>query len=381
MNEALVFADRFGAAFSEENRFLGFLRERDRNGWWQVRPAGELRFAALDERDGETERLTEEYRRLGMEDILTDTKENTGLLLTAGAHAYPVRSCALKTILERAGVGGSALGRVTKPVLAKILNYCLAVSGGRALLRYSEGKISAVHGGDDSEYAILGMPELFETMASYLKDTYPGCVFAGASYDHSMASALWEIGSDAMTDTYREALLEHGMTCGRLKPALRLTTSDVGVSGANIYPMLLAGREEKSLMLGSPLKLEHRAGADLDKFRSQLPLLYAQYAVALGNLTDLLEIGVEHPSNCFTGVAKKIGVPKKLAFEALELFEAQYGKGPCTAHEIYYGLSEVVFLMQCRGDTASRIIQMEENVARAFTVRWRDYDIPGETKW
>jgi len=41
----------------------------------------------------------------------------------------------------------------------------------------------------------------------------------------------------------------------------------------------------------------------------------------------------------------------------------------------------VIFMLQCDGASGSKIAQMEENVARAFTVRWKDYDIPGEAKW
>ena len=381
MNDSRVFADNFGTTFSEENSFLSFLKERHWHSWWQVKPASELHFVALDEESKDVDQTVDEYRQLGMEDVIKDTMENTRLLLKAECQSYPVRSCAIKSILDRAKVGGSALGKVEKSVLAKILNYCLDVSTGNALLRFSEGKISAVHGGDESEYAILEMPELFEAMAEYLKDTYSGCTFAGASYDHSIATALWEIESDSMIDTYKEALEAHGMTYDRLKPALRLTTSDVGVSGANIYPMLLVGRDEKSLTLGSPLKLEHKAGATLEKFKAQLPMIYSQYSVALGNLIGLLKIEIKNPTNCFLGVCKKIGVTKKLAYEALELFESQNGGTPCTAHDIYYGLSEVIFLMQCKGDNGVKLAQMEENIARAFTVRWHDYDVPGEARW
>lgn len=381
MNESRVFADNFGTTFTEENSFLQFLKERYWNSWWQVKPASNLHFIALDEESKDVDQTVDEYRQLKMEDVIKDTMENTRLLLKAECRSYPVRSCAIKSILDRAKVGGSALSKVEKSVLAKILNYCLDVSTGNALLRFSDGKISAVHGGDESEYAILEMPELFEAMAKYLNDTYSGCTFAGASYDHSIATALWEINADSMIDAYKQALEDHGLTYERLKPALRLTTSDVGVSGANIYPMLLVGRDEKTLTLGSPLKLEHKAGATLDKFKAQLPMIYSQYSVAIGNLTNLLKIEINHPANCFLGVSKKIGVTKKLAFEALELFESQNGDAPCTAHEIYYGISEVIFLMQCKGESGVRLAQMEENIARAFTVRWHDYDVSGEAKW
>ena len=67
--------------------------------------------------------------------------------------------------------------------------------------------------------------------------------------------------------------------------------------------------------------------------------------------------------------------------EALEKFKATHSGGFCSAHDIYYGIAEVIFMMQCSGENGIKITQMEETVARALNVRWQDYDIPGELKW
>jgi hypothetical protein len=381
MKEAKVYADNYGETFTEERHFLDFLTNRSSGAWWQKETTQDIQLRELDDGSAETQEIIDEYEQNGLQDIMDDTFENTRLLLQAQDKCYPVRTCAIKTILDRARISGNALSKVEKPVLAKILNYCLGVTNGSALLRFSEGKISAVHGGDASEYAILEMPELFRAMAEYLESTFPGCYFAGAAYDHSIATAVWEIEQDSLIQTYKEAMDAHGIPYSDLKPALRLTTSDVGVSGANIYPTLLSGGDEKIITLGSPLKLEHKTGANLEKFKSQLPMIYAQYTLAIGNLMNLLKIEINNPVNCFLGICKKIGVTKKLAYDAATLFEGQNGNTPCTAHEIYYGISEVIFMMQCAGESGSRIARMEENIARAFTVRWHDYDIPGEAKW
>ena len=169
----------------------------------------DLHFLALDDESEESGDYINECMDNGTEDIMKDTMENTCIcaadacFMQAQDQCYPVRTCAIKSILERAKISGTALNKVEKPVLARILNYCMGVATGSALLRYSEGKISAVHGGDSSEYAILEMSELFEAMADYLKASYPGCQFAGASYDHSIATAVGEICQDAMIETYK----------------------------------------------------------------------------------------------------------------------------------------------------------------------------------
>ena len=110
-------------------------------------------------------------------------------------------------------------------------------------------------------------------------------------------------------------------------------------------------------------------------------MLYSQYDLAIGKLKDLISITIKNPANAMAGVMAKIGIPKKYGAEALEKFKAMHGIGFCTAHDIYYGIAEVVFMMQCNGESGVKITQMEENVSRALNVKWQDYDIPGDVKW
>lgn len=382
MNEATIYRDDFSQVFGQEPAFLGFLREREQSAGWNKEASNTLRFEALDENSSVTQLLLDNYAMGGREGILKDTMENTRLLLKASERYYPVRGCAVKTILDRARVSGSALSKVKKPVLAQILNECMKVASGDALLRIADDKVSAVLGGDSSDYAILEMPALFEDTIGYLQKRFPGYTFAGGWFDHSMVTALWELtATPELVESYQRALALHGYKPEELKPALRLTSSDVGLSGANLFPTLFKGADSKILTLGEPLKLEHTNGASLDKFRDQLGFIFSQYTKALGNLTALLDVEVSYPVNTMLGVMKRISIPKKLAYQAADLFKAQYGEDGCTAHEVYYGISEVLFMLQCDGASGSRIAQMEEKVARALHIRWRDYDMPGEFNW
>lgn len=195
-----------------------------------------------------------------------------------------------------------------------------------------------------------------------------------------MVTALWTLnGNSELLETYKNLLDMHGVTCREMTASVRLTSSDTGVSGANLYPTLLA--DGKNIPIGSPLKLEHKHGASMKDFENKLVMLYSQYDLAMNNLKNLVSITIKNPVNAMMGVMKKIGIPKKLAMEALEKFKAMHGGGFCSAHDIYYGIAEVIFMMQCSGENGIKITQMEETVARALNVRWQDYDIPGELKW
>lgn len=291
-------------------------------------------------------------------EILKDTMENTRLLIKARDLTYPVRGCAVMSLLKRAKINGTALNKVEKPVLARILNHCLKVATGDALLRIADGKVSAVHAGDRNDYAVLEIPELFKRTAEYLEKEFPSRTFAGGSFEHSMVTAVWELsGETSMVKSSQNALTLHGVEYEELKPAIRLTSSDTAFSGANLYPTMFTGKRGGTITLGNPLKPEHKDGADLKDFDEQLKLLCSQYQLAVGKLTKLLGIEVRNPVNCMLRVSKHVGIGKKLAYEAAEQFKVLHGEDPCTAHDVYFGINEVVFMLQCDGASGSKIVQ------------------------
>lgn len=377
-----VYADGFYKSFNQEDDFLHFIDLREKNSAWETVKSNEIRFLAMKEGNVATEKLLQKLQEDGKEDVFQDTLENTRLMLKVKKEQYPVRSCAVKTILDRARVSGYALNKVEKDVLAKILNYCMEVASGDALLRFCEDKVSAVHGGDVSDYAILEMPELFRRTADFLKDNFPGYTFSGASYDHSVVTALWCLtGEEGLLKEYKESLQFHGLPNKKVELGLRLTTSDTGLSGANLYPMMFYGSEMRSIPLGSPLKLEHKNKATLSKFDEQLNLLFAQYNKALSGMQHLMGVYVMYPVNAILGVMKRVGVPKKYAFAVAEDFKVRKGSRMCSVYEAYLAITEVISLMQCDCADGSKIVQMEENIARAINLRWKDFDIAGEYHW
>lgn len=380
MNERKIYADDFYKSFAQENEFLSFLKNRKESTIWKKEAANALRFEAIRENTERAEEMKDAYRALGKEEVISDTISGTQLILRTDGECIPVRNCAIKTILERARISGNALSKVERSVFAKILNHCLKVADGQALLKISDDKVSAVHGGDRCDYSVLEMHELFSKTADYLNDNFTDVKYEGGFFEHSIVTALWTLnGNDELVKSYTELLDLHGIKCKSVKPSLRLTSSDVGISGANLYPTLII--DGNNIPLGSPLKLEHKNGATISDFEAKLSMIYSQYDLALGKLSSLLSITIRNPVNAMMGVMKKIGIPKKYAMEALESFKVFHSTGFSNAHEIYYAISEVIFNMQCNGESGLRITQMEETVARALNVKWQDYDIPGELKW
>lgn len=370
MNEARVYADGFERSFAEVKDLLEFLAERGRNAKWIRKPTNTLRLAPLEK---EAQNL--DAADASMEEILEDTEKNTQLVLKMRGESYPVRDCAIRTILSRAGVNGDGLRKLDKATYAKVVNYCLRVAKGDALIKIADGKVSAVHGGDKHDYCILDMKAMFETTCEYLNLNFKGSVYMEGSgiYDHSIVSAMWKLGgSQELLDTYRKALDAHGMDEKILSPALRFTTSDVAASGANLYPMLLTDGPNGVISLGSPIKLAHDKGATILDFRKNLEQVCARYVDAMKNLTQLMDIEIRNPVNCLKLLMKELGIKQKIRNEVVELFVSQNGEGACTAHDLYYAMNEASFFAACEGMSGQGILKLEEDITKALIKDWKN---------
>lgn len=383
MTENKVYKDSFSRSFRDSDSFLSFLRERMECSSWLTAKSQSIHFQPVEKNSPIAKLYMQIYDHNGRAEVMADTMENTGMLLCVNGEEYPVRSCALKTILERARISGHALNKVSTTVFTQILNYCMEVTKGDSLIKIADEKVSAVHGGDPKDYAVLEMLPLFRKVKDFLDDNFPGNQFLTATFDHSLAMAIWSLDgqADALLDTYKRELAAKGLSNRAVRPGLRFMTSDVGMSGANLYPILLVGNNNRIVPLGYPVKTEHKSGADMDLFEEQLGLLYARFTEAIEKQMDLLNVEIRYPKTAMLGVLKRIGAPKKSSYEAADLFEAQNGDNPCTAYELYLAMSEVIFAAQCEGASAGRIAQLEEIVARALNVHWHEYDRPGDFRW
>lgn len=385
MTDQKIYADNFRCTFDDPGDFIQFLKERKENSRWMTAPSRNLVFESLEKNTQMGELYLKLYDHDGRAEIIADTMENTSLLLKVNGETYLVRSCAIKSILERARISGHALNKVSKSIFTQILNYCMDVTSGDSLIKVADDKVSAVHGGDPKDYAILEILPLVQCVRSILDRDFAGNHFLTANFDHSIVTAIWSLDGQAneLMETYRQAVAEKGVTeAMSARPGLRFTTSDVGVSAANLYPILLLGGSNRIIPLGDPLKLDHKNGADLDAFASSMDQLYACFKESIERQQQLLNVEIRYPYTTMLGVLKRIGITKKMSYEVADLFAGQSGvSSGCNAYQLYLAMSDVIFLAQCEGASAYRIAQLEENIARALRINWHEYDRPGDFKW
>lgn len=341
------YQDDFSASFPEKEGFLGFLDGIEERGCWRVFPTNEIQVFALAEFPELCREI--EAEREGA-DILQDTRANTGLLLKVGEEAYPLGTTAIKTLENRARISGYALQDLGRGKLARVLNDCLEVTKGNALVRIHEGKARAVHGGDKSDYAVLPMPELFEASTIHMEEQYERVRFLSGYFDHWLVTASWEIQDRRLLDTYRDMLLQYGQVADpELSAQIKVHSSDVGVSGANIFYSLLMGKERRPLVLGDALRLEHSGGASLADFSRNLSQVFARYREAVEGLSGLFSEYLTYPANVIARVMKKAGIGVGLTAKTAELFKAGHGFGGCNGYEVYCGICECIFLAQSEG--------------------------------
>ena len=60
---------------------------------------------------------------------------------------------------------------------------------------------------------------------------------------------------------------------------------------------------------------------------------------------------------------------------AIAMYEMAYGGGSATAHDVFMAMQEIPFILKTENTPQSKMLTIEENMARALTLRWSDYDL------
>lgn len=381
MTEPFVF-DSYKRAFGTFDEMMGFIDEFYRTGRWSRTSVEKLTFIAIP---GETEERNLMAMASGLAtQVMQDTYKNTGLVIKSEGGYIPVRTSAIKTILERVKVNGTSLSKLDKPTLAAFLNACAKVAGGNALVREVASKVSAIHGGDTRDYKILSMDDVFNTAQKELTEKFPDLKYIGGYFDHNVAWSRWRltsIGDDSeRLRKYRHALLKLRIQSDEFVPIVSVETSDTGCSGANIKMLMeIPGYPEK-LRFCDPIKLQHRDKSTIEEFQKNMRGVYAQIEDAFQNIAALAGVTLRHPSNALHGIMKKIKIPKTYGAEVFENSKHYLAPG-ATAYECYALLGDVLIMVKEKAKTMSTVVEYEERIARAVTLDWTEYDVPGDYQY
>jgi hypothetical protein len=317
------------------------------------------------------------------ERAIQDTARNLGLALQVHGMYYPLRGTAYGGLTGRARIGGTALPKLKRRDLADVLNACLELHRDFALLLIREEKVSAVHSGDQKDYAVLPVDQLLESIRIKLDERFPGSEFNGGYSDHSLTSAAWSLPGqkEDLLGAYQKTLIAQGKIAlaDKLLPGIRFSTSDTGDASAKIAALLLG--LQHPIHIGGMVSVKHRGEAKIEDFQGSLDMLFAQFNDSIKQLEHLMNVYLDYPVNAMVSVCKKLSMPKKAALEAVGMFEASYGGGPATAHDVFMAMQEIMFILKTSGMSEGKMLVVEENMARALTLKWSDHDFAKAVNW
>ena len=310
-------------------------------------------------------------------DAVDDTAENLGLAMDIDGAVYPIRTTAYKSLLDRAKIGGTVLPKLSRKVLSDVLNECLKLYPSDALVLIRDQKVSAVHSGDEVDYSILPIDELLMALQNNLDKRFPGNEFEYGYSDHSLTSASWTMPNqkDDLLGNYAKHLNSIGKAylAKNIVPGIRFMTSDTGVASAKVSAMLMGG--QYPIHIGSCIAVDHRHQSKVADFSKALDQLFSQFGDSIAKLQKLTEVTLSYPVNAMTRICKKLSMPKKAAMGAIQMFEMSYGGGPATAHDVFMAMQEIMFLLKTENTPESKLLFIEENLARTLSLDWNEYDL------
>lgn len=374
--------DSYHTQFSAFPDMLSYHEKIRTDSRWERTEVKNLEVAALDKASplfNDTTSFDSSVSR----DAIEDTAENLKLAIKVKDKFFPLRDTAYKSLLDRAKVGGSALPKLPREKLAELINSCLALHKDSALLLVSDEKVSAAHSGDTRDYSVLEIDQLLDGLQSKMDERFPGNQFSGGYVDHSITSASWTLPDQKteLLDTYTKLLAAEGKTAmaAKLMPGIRFSTSDTGVASAKVSALLVG--LQYPIHIGGMISVEHRRQSKVPDFVESLDMLFAQFGDSVARLSGLLSIHLDHPVNAMTAICKRLALPKKAAMEAIDMFEMAIGEDSATAHDVFVAMQEIPFILKTQGTPESKLLALQENMARALTLKWRDYDYAREVKW
>lgn len=328
-------------------------------------------------------------------EVLLDTCDNAGIMLSYDGKELCLRDCAMPTLLSTTGIDGSAISRSTKEDLAGGLTYFLRSSREKSRVMYRAGKVSAIY---SKQYEYMPISDLLD-ICDELVDTFGEADFLGGSITHSQTTADFAFpdSSKTMTKAYNAILVDAGRagTGANLTPIVQFRSSDTSNASAKLLTYLKLDNE-RMIPIGG-VAIEHRCSNKADKngnvvtrmsrFREEAGLLYSKMEYDINDLlAKMLDTPIKHPGNCFVGLCNYARIPQKWGGIIEEDIRADWPDGSdCTFLDLYEELTRTTALAIRDGFTpySKRVLELEEDISKIARnrERWQMYDLAGTVAW
>lgn len=231
-------------------------------------------------------------------------------------------------------------------------------------------------------YVPLEFSSLIEVFEGSLKNEYSGVKFAKGILEEEYMAADYVISDDNVCQPYRE-LFGNGGEFYESHLVARLTSSNLGLSGANIYPMFCYRTSEHAKEMTIPVygkvTLKHEGDASLEKFKDNCNYLFNLVATTPEELKKLESIKIKYPTHCLINIADKVGITAKQITPVAETVSYLLTGYNTTAKDLYVYLSTVIE----KSNNDKERLEITEKVAKAIRILSKavsEVDIP-KIKW
>ncbi len=297
---------------------------------------------------------------------------------------YPVGPTAYKGLLERVGATCSALSslkdtrkmdEVSPSDKATICNLLKKYTKGKSLLLLGDEMVLADL---SSDYVRIPFSEILKITEHELKSNFEFVMFIDGRISHESSLIEFKFIDDEIDSNLYDAFTKIGLDISDYSAHIIVMTSDVGLSGANVYPFIRSESNGDVIQIGTPIKLEHIGDANTDKFRENLLSCFASFKEASDHLDEMSKIRIANPADCLYNIGKKISLPEKYLRELCEEFDNEYPYS-CNGIHIYVKLFEVLdnYVTSSEEKISDiRYMQLSENITRICFYSMIRFDMP-----
>ena len=330
-------------------------------------------------------------------DILLDTVTNgTMLYATVGNKSWAVRSSAKSSLFTRAGINGAALGRLAPADLAEVLNLCLNVSKGSAILLERYGKVSAFHSDASDGYLAMPISELLRITEKEVADRFGPPSFIKGTNSATYTTAHW-----ALPEVEEELNLKYQMALMKkvgpktdiemeMTPYLFFGSSDTAMSSASCQPMFRKKGTNVYVHLADGIQVKHLRASGKKKDGLELyeeevsQNLFTKFNDSIEQVERLGQVEIYNGANVVVGICNAERIPRKYGDVARETIERwSIGESCVSAYDVFMAFSEMLGECENLGASETTKSVLEEKVYKTMNPKydWKRLDVGGVVAW
>nr|MCR4903336.1 hypothetical protein [Butyrivibrio sp.] len=231
---------------------------------------------------------------------------------------YPIAPTSFRGVLQRVGADCTAMSSLKDTRVRNEISPLDRASICNMLTKYTKGK-SLILVGDElvladlsTDYVRLPFSELLDITENELNKQFEFVRFVRGNISHESSSAEFLFQDDEIDSNLIDAFNLIGIDISNYNAHIKVLTSDVGLSGANLYPYIKSETTGNQISIGTPIKLEHIGNADMKAFKTNLLSCFASFKDFSGHLEQMGLIKISNPADTLYNIGHKVGLPEKL---------------------------------------------------------------------